>query len=81
MTTYTYEAYIAAVQERATEVLGREMFNWREIEFNWADRNLAGDPINTAADALIIAALKQVDRAIRHNTKSKISVLCDHLQD
>ena len=62
----SHEAWCIRVEQRAHVVLGTKMINWREVTFNWAERYLDDEPMATTVDALIVAAQKQLNEAIKH---------------
>ena len=61
----TYDDWCDHIEQVANKVLGTKMINWREVEFNWAERFRDGDPDATTADALIVAAQAQLAAAIK----------------
>lgn len=53
----SYSKWCNAVEAHATKTTNG-MINFKNIEFNWAERN--GDQIDFTADQLVVAAQKQI---------------------
>lgn len=53
------------IEQVACDVIGHRMINWKEVEFNWSERYLNGDPEITVVYALISAAQDQINKSIK----------------
>lgn len=67
------EAWCIRVEQRANHVLNMKMVDWTQVAFNWAERYQDDEPMATTVDALIVAAQKQLDTAIKQAVDNGIS--------
>lgn len=60
----THDEWCNEVEEHANNTMGGALINWRQIDFNWAERYMDGSPVATCADQLIVEAQKQINARI-----------------
>lgn len=65
LTRSKHDIWCEQVERKANELIGHRMINWKEVEFNWAERYLDDDPEMTVVYALISAAQDQINKSIK----------------